>query len=482
MDGDQAPSPRVCHRAVQSLGSAVLVILSWACAGPSPVVDPHPRLIAHAGGIGNHRTYTNSLEALDNSVARGHTAIEIDLSWTSDHHLVLLHDWDREFERLFNRSPGRLTLAEFRSTPSTHGLSHLSLEDLESWLSDNPDVLVITDIKERNIDGLRLIAEEYPEHRHRFVPQIYRPESYLEVRELGYDHVVFSLYKTEYSDRQVIDFAIANPLFGVTMPLRRAMEGTLPAELAAHGVRVFAHTVNDYLTVDRLRIQGVYGVYTDWLSPADEGFSRPPPRWSVRTEGELPLDHLVVPFFPWEMAGLNTVVNFQNTSGFEKTVRLHVLDSGGRLLATDEFEIPGDDERQLDLEGYVPDGSGQGWLRIEATDEIVVRPRWLFLDGSEGVWTSERTARTRFETGGSGSGLGGLLVAVVNPTDSIQSYRLRRLIGADAIDDEVVSLKPGHQLLRIYRSWTEEEIQLTVTGGPMVTQVLRWDPLVRYMR
>jgi hypothetical protein len=98
------------------------------------------------------------------------------------------------------------------------------------------------------------------------------------------------------------------------------------------------------------------------------------------------------------------------------------------------------------------------------------------------MWTAERIARTRFETGGSGSGLGGLLIAVVNPTDSIQSYRLRRLIGADAIDDEVVSLKSGHQLLRIYRSWTEEEIQLTVTGGPMVTQVLRWDPLVRYMR
>jgi hypothetical protein len=34
----------------------------------------------------------------------------------------------------------------------------------------------------------------------------------------------------------------------------------------------------------------------------------------------------------------------------------------------------------------------------------------------------------------------------------------------------------------VYRSWTEEEIHLTVTGGPMVTQVLRWDPLVRYMR
>ena len=460
----------------------MLVILSWACASPSSVVDPPPRLIAHAGGIGNHRTYTNSLEALDNSVARGHTAIEIDLSWTSDRHLVLVHDWDREFERLFDRSSGRLTLAEFRSTPSAHGLSHLSLEDLKSWLLANPDVLVITDIKERNTEGLRLIAEKYPEHRRRIVPQIYHPESYLEVRELGYDHVVFSLYKTEFSNRQVIDFAIANPLVGVTMPVRRAVEGTLPAELAANGVRVFVHTVNDYPTANRLRTEGVYGVYTDWLSPDDERFSRPLAEWSVRTEGKLSLDHLVVPFFPWEMAGLDTVVDFRNTSGFEETVRLHILDSAGRSLATNEFEIPGDDVKQLEFKEFEPNRSGQGWLLVEAAAEIVVRPRWRFLDSSEGEWTSERFARTRFETGGSGSGLGGLLVAVVNPTDLIQSYRLRRLIGTGAIDDDVVDLEPGHQLLRVYRSRTEEEIQLTVTGGPMVIQVLRWDPLGRFMR
>jgi len=480
MDGGQAPSPRAW--AVQALGSALVMILSWACHEPSSVVDPAPRLIAHAGGIGNHRTYTNSLEALDNSVARRYTAVEIDLSWTSDDHLVLMHDWDREFVKLFDRSPGRLTAAEFRSIPSAHGLTHLSLEDLESWLVEHPDILIVTDIKERNIDGLRLLAQEYPEQLHRIVPQIYRPESYLEVRKLGYDQVVFSLYRIDLPDQQVIDFATTNALLGVTMPLRRAINGPLPSELAANGVRVFVHTVNDYLTMHRLRTHGVYGAYTDWLSPADEEFSQPLADWSVRTEGALPLDRLVVPFIPWEMADLNTVVSFRNTSDVEETVRLHILDPGGRSLATDEFEIPGDDDKQLDIERFVSSASGQGWLLIEAAEEIVVRPRWRFLDSSEGVWTSERMARTRFETSGSGSGVGGLLVAVVNPTDSIQSYRLQRFIGADAIDDEFVDLKSGHQLLRVYRSWTEEEIQLTVTGGPMVTQALRWDPLVRYLR
>jgi hypothetical protein len=301
------------------------------------------------------------------------------------------------------------------------------------------------------------------------------------VRKLGYDHVILSLYRIDLPDHQVIDFAADRPLFGVTMPVRRAMEGTLPADLAANGVRVFVHTVNDHLTANRLQSEGVYGVYTDWLTPDDEKFSRPLAEWSVRTDGEVPLDHLVVPFLPWQMAGMDTVVEFRNTGGFEETVRLRILDSGGRSIATDEIEIPGDGTKQLDIKDLVFDGSGQGWLLVEAADEIVVHPRWRFLGRSEGLWASERTARTRVEIGGSGSGLGGLLVAIVNPTDSIQSYRLRRHIGPDVIDDEVVDLKPGHQLLRVYRSQTEEEIQLTVAGGLMVIQVLRWDPLGRFM-
>lgn len=482
MDGDHVPSQRVCHWAAWALACVALAIISSACAGPTAVIDSPPRLIAHAGGIGHHRTYTNSLEALDNSVARGYTAVEIDLSWTSDDHLVLLHDWDHEFVELFDRSPDRLTVAEFLSMPSPHGLTRLSLDDLEDWLVDHPNILIVTDIKERNTEGLRVIAEKYGEHLYRILPQIYRPESYREVRELGYDEVIFTLYRSDLSDRQVVDFAIANPLFGVTMPLQSAMEGALSAELAAKGVRVFVNTVNDYSTAARLRSSGVYGVYTDWLSPADEEFSHPLAEWPVLTDGSLPLACLVVPFFPWGIQGLNTVVSFRNTGGSPETVHLSILDSGGASRSTAEFEIAGGDETQVDLTTYAPDEGGQGWILIEAADEIMFRPRWRYLESSDGVWTAARVAATRFETGGSGSGLGGLLVAVVNPTDSMQSYRLRRLIGADEVDDDVADVKPRHQLLRMYRSRTEEGIRLTVSGGPMVTQVLRWDPLDRYMR
>lgn len=483
MVGGQTSFLRV-HRGVAIFFAIAIssVILSLACTGRSSVTDLPPQLVAHSGGIGNHRTYTNSLEALDNSVARGYSVIEVDLSWTSDQHLVLLHDWGHEFEKLFSRSPDRLTLAQFRLLQSVHGLSHLDLEGLAGWMVDNPGVLIVTDIKEHNIDGLRLIEEKYPEHRRQIVPQIYHPGSYLEVREMGYPQVIFSLYRSNLTDQEVLDFSTENPLFAVTMPARRAMEGTLAAGLAARSVRVFAHTVNDHPTADMLQSKGVYGVYTDWLTPRDELRSHPLPEWWVRTEGEVPLKDPVVPFVPSKMAGLETLVDTQNTDEQMGWVRLHLLDSGGRSIATDEVEVAGGDTRQLNLDKFVSNLTGHGWLRVERAEGIAVRFRWRLLGGSEGVWSLESTARSGFETGGAGSGLGGLLVAIVNPTGSTHSYTLQRFIGADMIDDDRIDLEPGCQLVRVYRSQTDEETRLTLTGGPMATQVLRWDPLGRFMR
>ncbi len=73
-------------------------------------------------------------------------------------------------------------------------------------------------------------------------------------------------------------------------------------------------------------------------------------------------------------------------------------------------------------------------------------------------------------------------MAIVNPTDVLQTYRLRRSISSKVIDDEVIDVRPETQLVRLYRSWTEDEIAVSVGGGPMVVQTLRWDPLGRYLR
>jgi arylsulfatase A-like enzyme len=53
-----------------------------------------PAFVAHAGGGIKGRSYTNSLEALDENYRRGFRFFELDFNWTSDNQLVCIHDWE----------------------------------------------------------------------------------------------------------------------------------------------------------------------------------------------------------------------------------------------------------------------------------------------------------------------------------------------------------------------------------------------------
>ena len=66
-----------------------------------PTLIP-PRLIAHGGGSYEDLTYTNSWQALDANYEKGFRLFEIDLSWTADNQLALIHDWEKTYERYFS--------------------------------------------------------------------------------------------------------------------------------------------------------------------------------------------------------------------------------------------------------------------------------------------------------------------------------------------------------------------------------------------
>jgi hypothetical protein len=90
MDHDE---PRMPLWMLLSLCAAAA--LAATCAAPKAAPPPPPVFIAHAGGIGNHQTYTNSLEALDRSVDRGFQAIEIDFSLITSREECLWRSFDR---------------------------------------------------------------------------------------------------------------------------------------------------------------------------------------------------------------------------------------------------------------------------------------------------------------------------------------------------------------------------------------------------
>jgi glycerophosphoryl diester phosphodiesterase len=448
-----------------------------ACGAQQPRLEP-PSFIAHAGGIGNHRIYTNSREAVEHSLAVGHRLIELDLSWTTDGRLVMVHDWGREFVRIFGAPAGEITFEEFKSLQSVVGISQLTEDDLGPLLVENPGLQFVTDLKERNVDGLRRLAAIYPGLLDRFVPQIYEPFELEAVRALGFNTIIFTLYRSDLGDQQVLDFIGTAGLWAVTMPGRRAASGELAARLAASGVPVYVHTVNDRVTLERLRTVGVHGVYTDWMSPADASFEPDTASWPEATQSCESLEAPILPFVPWGVEGLAITLDIRNPLNLVSRPGLRVIGGNGLQTAAEELLIEPESTFRADLAGLRP-VSGWGWVWIDLATGLELSASYQLPDGEKRRLPIRARSCTRFSAAGPGTGVDGLLLAVVNPTAEPASYRLQRRIGSDLIDDEIVDVDSRHQVIRVYRSRTVQMIEVSAEGGPMVAATLRWDPFIR---
>jgi len=226
--------------------------------------------IAHAGGAINGKTYTNSYDALDLNIKKGFLYFEIDFSFTKDNKLVCIHDWEDSFKRSFGfeatERPTQETF-EFLSRNASE-FKKCTLDGLAIWMRDNPSAKLITDAKENNIKALRMILESIPDAQKRVVPQIYQPLSYNIVKEMGFESIIWTLYKFRGSNYQVINWVNKfNGPFAITMPKKRA-KTVLPAQLRDRHIQTYVHTINDKEELNMfLNEYSLTEVYTDILQP-----------------------------------------------------------------------------------------------------------------------------------------------------------------------------------------------------------------------
>ncbi|MCB1985666.1 MAG: hypothetical protein H6936_13820 [Burkholderiales bacterium] len=244
---------------------------NWRRSGHESISNNNamPQLIAHGGGeiAGNH--VTNSLQALNKTYDLGQRFIEMDFSWTSDNHLVLIHDWNETYRQHFSMHSKAPDLNKFNRLSMNYGLTQLNLEQLLAWLHERPDAKIITDIKARNLEGLAYIAKNAGRMKGQFMPQIYNINEYNQAVALGFEKIIFTVYRTNISDAQLLDFASSHVLAAVTLPVNRATQGTLAQQLKNKGLFVYAHTVNQAVFFDFLQSKGVEGIYSDVIFPGE---------------------------------------------------------------------------------------------------------------------------------------------------------------------------------------------------------------------
>ena len=132
----------------------------------------------------------------------------------------------------------------------------------------HPDVYIITDVKENNLNVLRHIAEEHPEIVSRIIPQIYQYDECIPVRAMGYSNIILTLYCLPSYEEKAnakfnAEFAKKHQLLAVTAE-QTLVNGKFVSEFVKAGIPLYVHTINDDSEYQRFLSIGVSGIYTDY--------------------------------------------------------------------------------------------------------------------------------------------------------------------------------------------------------------------------
>lgn len=144
--------------------------------------------IAHAGGCIDGYLYTNSLEAVQQSLTFGVRNIELDLCLTNDNQIVAAHDWG-----YYNYLTGygsddtiALSLTEFQQRRICGKYTPITQVKIDSLMEKNPQMYLVTD----KISSPELLARF--RFRERIIVECFSLENYYLLDTMGF-------YKTFYS-------------------------------------------------------------------------------------------------------------------------------------------------------------------------------------------------------------------------------------------------------------------------------------------
>ena len=201
--------------------------------------------VLHAGGIYKNQIYTNSIEALEKN-KKGFKYFELDLQLTKDNKIICGHDINKNI----------LFYDQFLIENSKKKIKNCDYKSLKNWLKKNPGKVIITDVKsEDNLKALKFIQHNFDNYKKNFIPQIYYPKNYELVKNMGYDNVIWTLYRIEmdiknrYGNKdkdfnKIIGIIKNKPFFAVTIPKYWAKKGLSKRIKKETGTRILVHTID----------------------------------------------------------------------------------------------------------------------------------------------------------------------------------------------------------------------------------------------
>ena len=235
----------------------------------------HP-LIYHAGGQIESSTYTNSLEAVEKTLAGNpeKCVVEIDFQRTSDGVLVCAHDWS---DVLVSQTDP-MTEKEFLAQKIQGRYTPMTAADLLRIMQENPQMYVVTDTKLKEplssvIGDLVTLSGRDPDVLGRLVIQLYTGREKSEIQAVypfADEQFIFTIYGWGPWCLYVAQICNEENIGVITLPAGQ-MPGKDAALMKELGFTVYEHTVNRLDAAAEYLNLGISGFYTDCLTPGDLG-------------------------------------------------------------------------------------------------------------------------------------------------------------------------------------------------------------------
>lgn len=242
------------------------------------------KYIMHAGGSINKTYYTNSFEAIDKNYQDGNRIFEIDLNFSSNGDLVLIHSWDEfGYKSILKKEyPGEVTpmsTKAFKNTKISGQFTSMTISDLINYMKKNPYCYFILNLKqgskvEITQKGLKALVKAANYDRailNRFIIWGYNAKVIEAAKNIyNFELITFSyrdpktLSKDLNSYQKIINYCKKNKITSLIMA-----NGSYDAEMVKlakkNGIYTFIFTIDNEKTANNYFNNGVDMVLSNKL-------------------------------------------------------------------------------------------------------------------------------------------------------------------------------------------------------------------------
>ena len=157
------------------------------------------KFIAHAGGGIENQIYTNSLEAIQNSIKNGFRLIEIDLIETQDGFFIGGHnDWKNFKKKIFSENKNidnkPMTLKEVKKNKIFNKYTPITIDEINNIFSKNKKLILFTD----KTNNFKKIIEDFKFDKNRIVVEVFGKDNFFLAIEEGILNPMFAANSSDY--------------------------------------------------------------------------------------------------------------------------------------------------------------------------------------------------------------------------------------------------------------------------------------------